>query len=99
MPADTYFLDSVNGLLRQLSRTAAKNLGLGHGHNNMRLNFGSHIAAAMFLCDRRFRLFGCSVELPCASGFNLVAKRGPLTISNGRNPRRGRTALLGFGLD
>ena len=74
-------------------------MSLDPGYDDVCLYFGSNPAAAMSLGNRGGGMVGCSFPLSCVSGFDFVAKRGSLTISNGHKARRGSTALFGSRLN
>ena len=62
-------------------------MSLDPGYDDVCLYFGSNPAAAMSLGNRGCGMVGCSFVFSCVSGLDFVAKRGPLTISNGHNAR------------
>src|SRR5712675_354472 len=72
---------------------------LDSGHNDVGLNFGSNRAISVSVRDHGRGVVGCSFQLVCVSGFDLVAQWGSLTVGNSRMARRGRSALLGSSLD
>jgi hypothetical protein len=74
-------------------------MSLDPGYDDVCLYFGSNPAAAMSLGNRGGGMVGCSFLLSCVSGFDFLAKRGSLTISNGHKARRGSTALFGSRLN
>src|SRR5262249_46879146 len=80
-------------------RVHARSRHLGHSHDYVCLNFGSNLAAAMSVGNRRCGIIGCSFEFSCVSGLDFVAQRSSLTISNGRKARRGCMTLFGSRLD
>ena len=51
------------------------------------LNFGSNLAAAMFVRNRGYDVVGCSFQFSRFSGLDFVAKKSSVTIGNGRKAR------------
>src|SRR3954462_12708016 len=72
---------------------------LRHGHDDVCLNFGSNLAAAVSVGNRGCGVVSCGFEFSRLSGLDFVAKQSSLTICNGRKARRRRAALLGSRLD
>ena len=60
---------------------------LDDSHDYVRLNFGSNLAAAMFVRNRGCDVVGCSFQFSRFSGLDFVAKKSSLTIGNGRKAR------------
>ena len=60
---------------------------LDDSHDYVCLNFGSNIAAAMFVRNRGCDVVGCSFQFSRFSGLDFVAKKGSLTIGDGRKTR------------
>jgi hypothetical protein len=60
---------------------------LDDSHDYVCLNFGSNLAAAMFVCNRGGNVVGCSFQFSRFSGIDFVAKKSSLTIGNGRKAR------------
>ena len=60
---------------------------LGHSHDYVCLNFGSNLAAAMFVRNRGCDVVGCSFQFSRFSGLDFVAKKSSLTLGNGRKAR------------
>ena len=60
---------------------------LDDGHDYVCLNFGSNLAAAMFVRYRGCDVVGCSFQFSRFSGLDFVAKKSTLTIGNGRKAR------------
>src|SRR4249919_2816447 len=53
----------------------------------------------MSVCNRGCGVVGCGLQFSRVSGLDFVAEKSSLTISKGRNARRGGTALFGSRLD
>jgi hypothetical protein len=66
-----------NGIFRRLD----------HSHDDVSLNFGSDLAAAMFVCNRGCDVVGCNFQFSRFSGLDFVTKKSSLTIGNGRKAR------------
>ena len=60
---------------------------LDDSHDYVCLNFGSDLAAAMFVRNRGCDVVGCSFQFSRFSGLDFVAKKGSLTIGDGRKAR------------
>ena len=60
---------------------------LDHRHDYVCLNFGSNLAAAMFVRNRGSDVVRCSFQFSRFSGLDFVAKKSSLTIGNGRKAR------------
>jgi hypothetical protein len=58
---------------RGSERAVAANSVLDHSHDNVRLNFGSNLATSVSVRDLGRGVVGCSLQLTCISGFDLVA--------------------------
>ena len=72
-----------------MSQTCQKGISqhLDDSHDYVRLNFGSNLAAAMFVRNRGSDVVGCSFQFSSSSGLDFVAKKSSLTIGNGRKTR------------
>jgi len=60
---------------------------LDDSHDYVCLNFGSNLAAAMFVRNRGCDVVGCSFQFSRFSGLDFVAKKSSLTVGNGRKAR------------
>src|SRR5579864_3550918 len=73
----------------QVTQRAEKRISqhLDDSHDDVCLNFGSNLAAAMFVRNRGCDVVGCRLQFSRFSGLDFVAKQSSLTIGNGRKAR------------